>query len=454
MEESLKEILSYTVCTQELEEYRPELFPKDLWRWVADEQKPRVKRILERYPKERWELMVETILEKVRICTKGEQRKEEEQVFRALLLANSDVFFQVDEENPERIKGIETKIEVFDETPRVCSYQQRFSWLEQWFLHWKMKELKSKKIVKESTSPWRHGLLLVPYPERIREYLVKYGDQAQENIAAGIDKEKILRFYRTTVDLRPLNDVTVRTHYPLPYPEDVIAEARGCTHFSSLDQADSFWAIALHPDSWKYTAFATHEEMLEFTVLPMGWTNAAQTFQNVARETMKQIPRKYGNAFVDDMFVHNDSARLHWSVLQKVFDLAREKGVKFKPEKALINFPSIKVLGQIVDGEGRMPDPEKVRAIVDLKEPETLVEVQQQLGMIQYQREFVPRLYDNLAPLQELLAKGLNIKGVWRDDYHGIAFNNLKMALIREPILYLYNPSKRCMIEVDSCTHK
>lgn len=51
------------------------------------------------------------------------------------------------------------------------------------------------------------------------------------------------------------------------------------------------------------------------------------------------------------------------------------------------------------------PDPEKVRASVDMTTPQNVADVRRFLGMATYMSKFMPHFTDETKPLQDLLAK-------------------------------------------------
>jgi hypothetical protein len=265
---------------EESPELRPEEFPEELWRWVEGRRKPQLKAVYASYPKDRLREVIELVY-KIKICKKGE-RKLEEPAFRALMFANIDSIFNIDDDNPKMLKDLECAIELKDNEPAITKWNQKWSILENLYLKWKIEDLIGKKKLEISTSPWKHPIVLVPYPDRIREYLLRYGDRAQENLVAGVDLALILRLYRFTIDLRLLNAKTIPIHFPLPRVSGVLNSVKGCNHLSSADQNDAYWATRLAPESRAYTAFTAGGKHVQWTVMPQGFINASAIFQKFA----------------------------------------------------------------------------------------------------------------------------------------------------------------------------
>ena len=81
---------------------------------------------------------------------------------------------------------------------------------------------------------------------------------------------------RLCVDYRGLNTVTKKDRYPLPLISEAIERLRTAKYFTKLDIQDDYHNIRVrHGDEWK-TAFRTRYGLFEYTVMPIGLTNAQQ----------------------------------------------------------------------------------------------------------------------------------------------------------------------------------
>ena len=90
--------------------------------------------------------------------------------------------------------------------------------------------------------------------------------------------EKKETTWRTLVDYRHLNHITVKRKYPIPVMDELLDELAGSHWFSKLDLRAGFHQIRMAPGEEYKTAFQTHNGHFEFTALSMGLTGGPATF--------------------------------------------------------------------------------------------------------------------------------------------------------------------------------
>ncbi|KAE9353801.1 hypothetical protein PR003_g3692 [Phytophthora rubi] len=104
-------------------------------------------------------------------------------------------------------------------------------------------------------------------------------------------------------------------------------------------------------------------------------------------------------------------------------------------------------LGHIVTPTGILPNPEKVKAVMNVARPHDLHTVRAFLGLTSYFRRYIPGYADILAPIERLKVKGADF--VWNEDCEA-AFLQLKRRLVEPPILVYPDSSQRFKLYVDS----
>ena len=86
---------------------------------------------------------------------------------------------------------------------------------------------------------------------------------------------------------------------------------------------------------------------------------------------------------MDDILIYGQNEAEHDRHVDAVLQRIRASGSTLNEEKCHFAQKSIKFLGHLIDNSGAHPDPEKVKAIVAMKSPSTVTELQRFLGMVQ-----------------------------------------------------------------------
>ena len=103
-------------------------------------------------------------------------------------------------------------------------------------------------------------------------------------------------------------------------------------------------------------------------------------------------------------------------------------------------------LGHYISGSGLEPMPEKLENLKRMPPPTDVTGVRKFLGFVGYYRKFIPRYSDIARPLTNLTCKDEVFD--WSGACQG-AFEMLKEALLKEPILKHPDPSKPYVLYTD-----
>jgi hypothetical protein len=97
-----------------------------------------------------------------------------------------------------------------------------------------------------------------------------------------------------------LNNITIKDAYPLPNIEEIFPRLAKATYFTKLDLSSGYYYVELELASRKYTAFGSEFGFYEYTVMPMGLTNAPATFQRLMDNVLKECSeQKFTLAYLD-----------------------------------------------------------------------------------------------------------------------------------------------------------
>ena len=118
--------------------------------------------------------------------------------------------------------------------------------------------------------------------------------------------------------------------------------------------------------------------------------------------------------------------------LRETFASLRAFKIKLNPLKCVFGVPTSKLLGFIISHRGIEVNPEKIKAILEIKRPVCLKDVHRLTGSAAAVSRFISRLGDKALPLYRLLKK--SDKFVWTDEADE-ALQHLKKTLSEAPVL-------------------
>jgi hypothetical protein len=147
-----------------------------------------------------------------------------------------------------------------------------------------IKELLEKGFIHPSSSSWGAPVIFVPK---------KDGTQ------------------RLCVDYRALNEVTVKTKYPLPRIDDLFDQLHGACVFSNIDLRFKYHQLKIRECDILKTAFISRYGLYEYTVMSFGLTNAPTYFMYLINNIFMEYLDKFVVVFIDDILVHSRSEEEH-----------------------------------------------------------------------------------------------------------------------------------------------
>ena len=134
--------------------------------------------------------------------------------------------------------------------------------------------------------------------------------------------------------------------------------------------------------------------------------------------------------YVDDMLMESQDEEIHLDDLQETFDTLRQYNMKLNPNKCAFGVSSGNFLGFMVSHRGIEANPDKIRAILDMKPPQNIKEVQSLTGRVAALNRFVSKATNKCLPFFRILRKAFE----WTDDCQR-AFEDLKAYLTFAPLL-------------------
>jgi len=207
--------------------------------------------------------------------------------------------------------------------------------------------------------------------------------------------------WRPCGDFRRLNLVTAEDKYPVPNMADFAGQVEGCTVFSKLDLKNGYLQVPLHPEAIPKTAVITPFGLFEFLRMPFGLKNAGMTFQRLMDRVLAGLPFVF--VYIDDILVASPDLDTHLEHLRAVFQRLRQAGLQLNLQKCELARGAVEFLGHRLSAAGCRPLEDKVAAITRRPLPNTVRELQQFLGMLNFYRKFIPAAARILCPLTSAL---------------------------------------------------
>jgi hypothetical protein len=245
----------------------------------------------------------------------------------------------------------------------------------------------------------------------------------------------------------PSRHITVKNAYPLPRVDELFDRLQGARFFTKIDLRSGYHQIRIAAEDVSKTAFRTRYGHFEFLVLPFGLTNAPATFMHLMHQSFRRFLDEFVLVFLDDILIYSKTLEEHERHVRQVLEVLRREKLYAKLSKCELMRTSVEFLGHIVGREGVRMMESKVRAVVDWPAPTNVTHVRAFLGTAGYYRRFIRDFSAIAAPLSDLTKDGQRFEWGAKED---AAFQKLKTALSKEPILVLPDPNVPYVVNTDA----
>ena len=190
----------------------------------------------------------------------------------------------------------------------------------------------------------------------------------------------------------------------------------------------------------------------ECECMPFGLCNVPAPFQQLMQNCLGELNLTYCLIYLD-MITFSKDEDDHLNHMRVIFDRFWAEHLKLKPLKYNLFCDEITYLMHHIMKDGIQPSEEHIKAIIDFPEPDSYTSIWQFVGMVGHFRQFIVHFACLARPLNNHLEgntsklKAYKVVLSWKAKE---AFNLLKQALLKAPVLRFANYSKPFVLETDA----
>ena len=181
--------------------------------------------------------------------------------------------------------------------------------------------------------------------------------------------KKVNGKWRMCVDFTNLNKAYPKDSYPLSHIDQRVDSTTGHKLLSFMDAFSGYNQIRMDGADQEKTSFVINQGMFCYKVMPFDLKNAWATYQRLVNHMFRPQIRRNVKVYVDDMLVKSLDKEKHLDDLQETFDTLKRFSMKLNPSKCGFRVLLENFLKFMVSHRGIKENPEKIKAILNMKPP-------------------------------------------------------------------------------------
>jgi len=240
----------------------------------------------------------------------GALSAEEEELLRAVILENKDLFAWSSADMPGVHHDVMShKLTIFREARPVAQKKRKMGEERRRAVEEEVKKLEGAGFIKEiKYTTWLANVVMV---------------------------KKTNGKWRMCTDFTDLNKACPKDAYPLPSIDRLVDGASGHNFLSFLDAYSRYNQIPMYGPDRSKMAFIIDRANFCYEVMSFGLKNAGATYQRLMDRVFRRQIGRSMEVYVDDMVVKSQTAEDHVRDLGEVFHQVRKYNMRLNPEKCL-----------------------------------------------------------------------------------------------------------------------
>ena len=222
----------------------------------------------------------------------------------------------------------------------------------------------------------------------------------------------------------------------MSYCQDLQNKAK---YLSLIDVSSGYHNLKLDEKSSYLAMFTCQFEWYGYKQLPFGAVPTGHMFQRKIDEIFKDLPNIFGIA--DDILVAGyesdsiDHDKTVWRVLQR----CRQVNLKLNKDKCHFRCTSVPCFGKITLWHRVKPDPQKIKALMEMPPPKNKKELQDFFGIFIYLGKVSPSTASICKPLWKLMSS--KTVCTWNASFQ-ILYDEAKLLIKDYACMKFYNGTK------------
>ncbi|KAK9008527.1 hypothetical protein V6N11_075416 [Hibiscus sabdariffa] len=219
--------------------------------------------------------------------------------------------------------------------------------------------------------------------------------------------EQVRGKLRLVINYQPFNHFLQDDKFPLPNMNALFFSLVKAQIFSKFDLMVGFWQLGIDPADRPKTGFYLPNHHFQWKVMLFGLKTAPSLFQKamvkIFQPLMDQIL-----IYIDDILLYSLDKKAHLKLLKHFSELIAQYGVMLSERKMKINQRQIEFLGMHFKEGKYHPGPHIAQELIKFPDKDlSKKQILQFLGIVNYLRDFVPKISKYTNPLRKMLKKNL-----------------------------------------------
>ena len=255
---------------------------------------------------------------------------------------------------------------------------------------------------------------------------------------------------RFITDFRQLNKWIKRKPWPMPHISDLIQDIGKYKYVTAIDLSMGYYHFVLDEELSAMTTFMLPWGLYRYKRLPMGLNISPDIFQEKISKLFLDKP--YARAYMDDLLIwSNGSYEDHLTKVKEVLQRLHEKNLAVNALKSFWAVEEVDYLGFRLTPNGVLPQPKKIKAMVNMARPKTKKQLRGFIGLVNYYRYMWRKRSHLLTPLSEMAGKNKPFK--WTEECEK-SFREVKKVISEEVLLSFPDYTKKFELYTDASDYQ